>query len=356
MLFKLEREAERRVHEARDRETDRGGSGSGRRASEAMDAPMLEVAAIRKMRQRFGDLQMAIDHHSNLLRKTKRNPDLPPDVTRHRIVEAETRLAGLAADYKDLEAEAAQKFLPAPARVDADGPTRAVGDRRQQDTDETNAQHAKPAEGIPLLDGGSAATGNRNSTSASSGFTFIGPGGEGQPNERPGKRTPSVADVGPPSYEPVNPEIMYGKFGFDPDGPGEVARTIEHPLKAWKANQIFKEAVAVTSREAANGSFVMGSPESNAFTHAYGSYRMTQELGPFLAKQFGDSHEITVVNPVGQRLKDLYNNNAGRRLALDPDNQGRYAEHVALDALRDGKLQILPFRLQSPASQGKAKR
>ena len=84
-LFKLEREAEQRIHEARDREIDRGGPGSGRRASEAMDAPMLEVAAIRKMRQRLGDLQMEIDHQSNLLRKTNQNPDLPSDVKRYRF-------------------------------------------------------------------------------------------------------------------------------------------------------------------------------------------------------------------------------------------------------------------------------
>lgn len=115
-LLRLEREGERRVHEARDREIDRGGPGSGRRASEAMDAPMLQVATIRKMRQRLGDLQMEIDHQSNLLRRTTRNPNLPSDVKRHRVGEAEAKLAGLTADYKALEVEAEQRIFPATAR------------------------------------------------------------------------------------------------------------------------------------------------------------------------------------------------------------------------------------------------
>lgn len=353
-LFKLEREAERRVHEARDREIGRGGPGSGRRASEAMDAPILEVAAIRKMRQRFGDLQMAVDHQSNLLRRTKRNPDVPRDVKRHRIGEVETKLATLAADYKALEAEAEQRFFSGMMQVDRAGPTGVAGDGRRRRSRGTKATVDRSKDGALSRDKGTAVA--DISRLAGDGFRFVGPGGEGQPNERPGKQTPSVVDAGPPSYEPVDPAIMYEQFGFDPDGLGEVARSIEHPLNAWKARQIFEEAVAVTRRAAANGSFVMWSPESNAFTHAYGSYRMTQEFGPFLAKQFGDSHEISEVNATGQRLKDLYNNNAGRRLALDPENQGRYAEHVILDALRDGNLQALPFRVKSSAAQDETER
>lgn len=115
-LFKLEREAEKRVHEARDREIDRGGPGSARRASEAMDPPMLEVARIRKMRQRLSDKQMEIDHQRSLLRRTQRNSDLPPDVKGLRIDEGETKLGKLTADYKALEAEAEQRFIPVASR------------------------------------------------------------------------------------------------------------------------------------------------------------------------------------------------------------------------------------------------
>lgn len=110
-LFALEREAERRVREVGDREIEKGGPGSGRRASEAMDAPMLEAAAIRTMRQRFGDLRVEIDHHRGVLRRVKRNPDLPLDVRRFRTRQVETKLGELAADYKALEAEA-ESMIP----------------------------------------------------------------------------------------------------------------------------------------------------------------------------------------------------------------------------------------------------
>lgn len=43
---------------------------------------------------------------------------------------------------------------------------------------------------------------------------------------------------------------------------------------------------------------------------------------------------------------DLYNNNVGRRLALDPANRGRQAEEVILEAIQNGKLQTRPFRFK----------
>lgn len=67
-----------------------------------------------------------------------------------------------------------------------------------------------------------------------------------------------------------------------------------------------------------------------------------------LAKGFGDAHEISRSNSPGDRLMDLYNNNAGRKLALDPANKGRPADEVILDALRQGQLQTRPFAIKSP--------
>ena len=40
---------------------------------------------------------------------------------------------------------------------------------------------------------------------------------------------------------------------------------------------------------------------------------------------------------------DLYNNNAGRQMALDPRNRDRTPEEVILEALRAGRLQTRPF-------------
>ena len=42
---------------------------------------------------------------------------------------------------------------------------------------------------------------------------------------------------------------------------------------------------------------------------------------------------------------DLFNNNVGRRLALDPANKGRPAEDVILDAMKKGQLQAQLFKI-----------
>ena len=42
---------------------------------------------------------------------------------------------------------------------------------------------------------------------------------------------------------------------------------------------------------------------------------------------------------------DLYNNNAGRQMALDPRNRDRPPEEVILEALRAGRLQTSPFNI-----------
>ena len=68
-----------------------------------------------------------------------------------------------------------------------------------------------------------------------------------------------------------------------------------------------------------------------------------------MAKEFGDAHERTRVDPVdGERLKDLYNNNVGRELALHPQNRDRDAEDVIIEAIFNGKMQITPFRVFQP--------
>ena len=40
---------------------------------------------------------------------------------------------------------------------------------------------------------------------------------------------------------------------------------------------------------------------------------------------------------------DLYNNNAGRQMALDPRNRDRPPEEVILEAMREGRLQTRPY-------------
>ena len=83
--------------------------------------------------------------------------------------------------------------------------------------------------------------------------------------------------------------------------------------------------------------------EADAFRYALWSFRITRELGAEAAKRFGDAHEITHAGPAGELLMDLYNNNAGRQMALDPRNRDRPPEEVILEALRAGRLQTRPY-------------
>ncbi len=96
----------------------------------------------------------------------------------------------------------------------------------------------------------------------------------------------------------------------------------------------------------------IGGGAADAFRHTYWSYRMTEALGPDAAKRYGDAHEITVRGPDGDRLMDLYNNNLGRRLALDPANKGRPAEDVVLEAIKKGDAQTQPFKTRSTPAPG----
>lgn len=73
---------------------------------------------------------------------------------------------------------------------------------------------------------------------------------------------------------------------------------------------------------------------------------MTKEKDAAFSKEITDAIEISIrgYHP-GDRLMDLYNNNVGRQLALDPRNEGRNDEEVILEALKDGKLQTHYFNV-----------
>ena len=81
------------------------------------------------------------------------------------------------------------------------------------------------------------------------------------------------------------------------------------------------------------------------FLHALWSFEVTRKWGPEVAKKFGDAHEISIENSTGDRLKDLYNDNGGRLLGVDPANKDRLGAEVILEALEAGKLQIDPVKI-----------
>ncbi len=167
----------------------------------------------------------------------------------------------------------------------------------------------------------------------------------------PAQHTP---DIGPPTSEVVDVEAMMKAFRFDPDGRGErgaaIAQTLRDPFyvgkgkvshKAWRAKVLSKEAGDATSEQFPN--VRPHNNEADAFRHALWSFQMTREIGAGAAKRLSDAHEISYAGPAGELLMDLYNNNAGRQMALDPRNRDRTPEEVIREALRAGRLQTGPF-------------
>lgn len=148
--------------------------------------------------------------------------------------------------------------------------------------------------------------------------------------------------------EAVVPEEMYEALDFDPDGWSEEAVALMNPLDALMVLQARDEAFAMTAQmfpdQGAHNN------DADAFRHAYWNYRMTQSIGGSEAKKFGDAHERDSGNEQGETLMDLYNNDVGRTLAQDPENEGRPPEEVILEAIEAGTLRTTPFEVESDGS------
>jgi hypothetical protein len=136
---------------------------------------------------------------------------------------------------------------------------------------------------------------------------------------------------------------MYLTLGFDPSGPGQWSLPNKIGADATrKARSLAGVATNELENQVALGRFGKASKhngDGDAFRHAVWSINMTREIGPDAAKEIGDAHERSEVNPVGERLMDLFNNAVGRQLAMDPANAGRSATDIALQALAAGQLQ-----------------
>ena len=161
--------------------------------------------------------------------------------------------------------------------------------------------------------------------------------------------TAAVRNAGPPTNQVIDLDDYYRRLGFDPDGPGEVSEALFSlsPFKVGDAISLRNKAESRAQElfEAGELSF----EEANAFQHAWWSYQVTRSAGADLAKKFGDAHERTRVDSDnGERLKDLYNNNVGRELALDPANRNRDAEDVIIEAIVNRRFQTRPFRVFQP--------
>ena len=178
----------------------------------------------------------------------------------------------------------------------------------------------------------------------------IGEGAETREGGRPAAtQGPQLAavkkkKVRPPTLSPVIRDELFDELEFDPKGPTEGGVAFLNPLDALEGGRL-----SVGARKMTENLFpgtVLRNDTADAFRHALWSFLMTRELGPEMAKRFGDDHEISEPNPDDERLMDLYNNHMGRVLALDPRNKGRPAKDVILEPIRNGQLQTRPFRVQ----------
>jgi len=170
----------------------------------------------------------------------------------------------------------------------------------------------------------------------------------------------------PPTDEPVNPRDIYEMLGYDPRR-SEVSRALEMPIQGKVALVGAVEASRFTD-DLFSGLPTHNNP-ADAFRHAYWNFLLTRGMavlggeGPKNAQKFADAHEaehfketlfgwlpegLTGVRhwPEEERLMDIYNNAVGRSLAMLPENAGRPAHEVILQALEEGKLQTLPMNIE----------
>jgi hypothetical protein len=141
--------------------------------------------------------------------------------------------------------------------------------------------------------------------------------------------------------DPAVPIPSDASLGFDAYGLNDWPTFLMHPVDVLKANELGKQAVAVTYNLYPDDPGGRHNDAPDAFRHAYWNYTMTQAFGPDEARAFGDAHEILVPNPAGERYMDLYNSQVGRGLAAT--GQGAPID-VIKSAVAQGYTRNSPFK------------
>jgi hypothetical protein len=104
--------------------------------------------------------------------------------------------------------------------------------------------------------------------------------------------------------------------------------------KARIAARLYDEAIG-----AANRLYPAGKGKANgkndAFMHAFGSCRMTQQTDAETAETLGNAHEDKVGNPDKPKTMDLHNNAVGRQLGRDESVD---CARAVQNAINTGKL------------------
>ncbi|MBD2068844.1 hypothetical protein H6F93_15150 [Leptolyngbya sp. FACHB-671] len=80
----------------------------------------------------------------------------------------------------------------------------------------------------------------------------------------------------------------------------------------------------------------------DAFRHAYANSLLTKEFGEEWTSQFATAHEAIPDNPPNREAMDLYNNEVGRRIAVEnPDASEAELAQLIRRAVDNGELVVL---------------
>ncbi len=80
----------------------------------------------------------------------------------------------------------------------------------------------------------------------------------------------------------------------------------------------------------------------DAFRHAYWNALMTQRFGEEWAERYGTAHERLPGNPADREAMDLYNNEVGRRIAVEnPDADPEELADLVEQAVKDGRMVVV---------------
>ncbi|XP_070532949.1 uncharacterized protein [Ptychodera flava] len=151
------------------------------------------------------------------------------------------------------------------------------------------------------------------------------------------RRTIQYGSCGSTKLPPgMREDSAYRWLSFNKRGIGEKALALKHLFKA-PTILLYAERSKRDARKYYSNSLHNG--VGDAFRHALFSYRVTKKYGSSIAKQFGDAHEVSHVNPLNERLMDLYNNQVGRCLAGIRGNRSKDDVSVIKAAISAGRLQ-----------------
>ncbi len=119
-------------------------------------------------------------------------------------------------------------------------------------------------------------------------------------------------------------------YDFVPYGPIRRQLAVESPIEASNVLRVRLDAGST-----ADDYFPQRTPEHDAFRHIYASYRVARDLGPEVAKKWGDANERGNRHRYETIFIDLHNNKIGREIAQIPGISNEAAARLIEKAIKN---------------------